>query len=437
MPIHKKQFNKLFSLIACFLLFTFTFLLSSPAHAAANFSTSGGGNATVGQTITVSVSVNRNSAYNAVTVNVAFTNLTYVSASVQGGWTPVSGPSRSGNTISFSGALLGSSVTGSRQVLSVTFKAPGAPGTSTIKSSGIVDGSGLGTGSESGNGNTVTYSVKAAPTAPPATPTPKPAPGALTIGSSTHPDQNSWYKSTEAAFSWNKDNEVTDFSYILDNQTSTNPDDASEGGDNSKTFTGLTDGTNYFHIKAKNSVGWGPTAHFKINVDTKVPNPFTATMVTDAEGKRVLYFATSDGQSGIALYNLKLDGSDLGAKETGTIISNEIKEVEITAVDRAGNSITSKLTLAEPTASITTTTGTPSPTVTDTAEQTNSKNSSTSTLLLVGLLLAVLYGIVMTLLFLREKGYLAGLGSVLKPKSKTVITTTRKEEKLTNESPLK
>jgi hypothetical protein len=242
--------------------------LALPVKAAtANFSTSGGGNTTTNKNINVSVNVNGSEAYNAITVTVNFSNLTYISASAGAGWTPVSGPSVSGNAVTFSGAVLGNSYTGSKTALNLVFKTPSTPGTSTIKSSGTIalaNGSGT---QISGSGNTVTYTVATPPPAPTATQAPKPVPNTVDVRSSSHPDSNKWYKEKNLSFEWTRQNGVSGFSYELNGSSDTNPDDSFEPDATTISFSNNNDGTYYFHIKAKNDIGWSSTSHYKVNID--------------------------------------------------------------------------------------------------------------------------------------------------------------------------
>ena len=216
------------------ILFAGLFLVAPFAQvqaASVSFYTSGGGTLYLGNQFNVSVYANGSDAYNAVTVNVSYSNLTFVGASAASGWTGVSGPSNSGSTVSFSGALLGSSATGSKNVLNLTFRALNYASTGTISASGTIalaDGSGT---KVNGGGNTVTYSVVNPPAPPPT------APGNPSVTSTSHPSQDDWYNKTTVDLSWNKADGVDGFSYELDQKTDTNPDDTSEGTDTSKSYS--------------------------------------------------------------------------------------------------------------------------------------------------------------------------------------------------------
>lgn len=412
----KKLQSKFILIFPRFLLFSVLcslFFVRVVHAASASFSTTGGGRVNTGQTVYVSVAVSGSQAYNAVTVNVNFNNLTYVGTSVTSGWTAISGPSRSGNTVSFSGAMLGSTVTGSRSLLRLTFRAPGSPGTATVSSSGTIalaDGSGT---QVSGGGNTTSFIIVTPPPPPTPTPTPKPAPSAVNVNSSTHLSSEKWYKARNATLTWNKQEGVSDFSYEVSNKADTTPDDTSEGADTTKTFIDLPEGTSYFHIKAKNSVGWSSATHFAINIDRSAPEPFTITKVkNESSGDYIAYFATNDSISGIEKYTVKTNSQDIGEQKSKLVISKDIATITVTAYDKAGNTTESTLQLKELSPS---TTKTPVPTLSSTSipspgiikENNTDPRKSTQTLLdkimpWIPLALITIYGGVITVLFYRK-----------------------------------
>ncbi|GIW57623.1 MAG: hypothetical protein KatS3mg083_568 [Candidatus Dojkabacteria bacterium] len=164
--------RKILTIFICLLsIARASILLNTDVEAAASFIISGPSSINTGQNVTITISANRDAAYNAVDLNVTFTEFTYLEASVGSGWTAVSGPSIAGNTISFAGALLGSSASGSKPVLIISFRAPNNAATASVTVSGSIDGSGLGTGSENGSGSKSFHIIQ-----PQSTPTPTPTP---------------------------------------------------------------------------------------------------------------------------------------------------------------------------------------------------------------------------------------------------------------------
>ena len=416
--------KKLAFLPILFLMFGSLYI--SPVKAAASFGISGSRSLTAGQTFSVTISVSRNTTYNAVSVNVSANNLTILSASATGGWTAISGPSRSASSASFSGALLGQNITGSRNVLILSVRAPSSTGSASLTVSGQVSGEGSGTGTENGSGS-ASYTIKAAPTA---APTPKPAAGAVTVASSTHPDQNKWYNSNSPAFSWNKDGGVLGFSYSFDNSPSTDPDTTSEGAASTTAFSNQENGVFYFHIKAQNDIGWGPASHFKVNIDNLAPEPFTITTIKDESTNEYrVYFATNDKNSGIASYTVDVDGQSLGVKSSDFTLPLSTREIKVTAADSAGNVKESILKFSEAGALI-------APTIQNTSnnnssnqqQSTNPSTNSTNLWLIVLAIISsllLIYAITMTALHLKDKGHFNKIAK--KPGDKKDATKSKVE----------
>ncbi|MDQ3756444.1 MAG: hypothetical protein M3394_01150 [Actinomycetota bacterium] len=102
------------------------------------------------------------------------------------------------------------------------------------------------------------------------------APAAPPVSSSTHSDQNAWHSNTTASFDFPTvdDAPVDGYSYVLDQVAGTTPDTVSEGTATTKLFTGLANGTHWFHVRARNGLNmWGSSAHFKVQVDTTNGSP--------------------------------------------------------------------------------------------------------------------------------------------------------------------
>lgn len=338
--------KKLKYLSICLVLLSYIFLPFKVNAATVSFFTSGGGTFFTGSQVNLTVYANGSEAYNAVTVNVNFSNMTLLGVSAVGGWTPVSGPSAGGSSVSFSGALLGGSATGSREVLSLSFRLPFSPGSAFISSSGTIalaDGQGT---QVNGGGNQVGFNIISPPPPPPP---PEPAPNVVTVSSESHPDQGLWYQVKNASFNWNLEEKVDAFSYEFNQIADTVPDDTPEGTQTSASFENLEDGVYYFHIKARNNVGWGETAHFKINIDSTPPDPFgIATLETEDGERLILFFYTNDSLSGVSYFNVTVDGEDLGKQESRFEIDKDSNIVIVTAFDNAGNSRSQEFVINEP-----------------------------------------------------------------------------------------
>jgi hypothetical protein len=171
------------------------------------------------------------------------------------------------------------------------------------------------------------------------------------ISSSTHPDQNAWYQSRTIELSWSVPEGTDGFSYLLSRKPGDVPDNTSEGAETSKTYADLADGTWYFHLKAHDADGWSPINHFRIQIDNEAPEDFE--IVSDPSANLVfraplLSFATVDKLSGIDHYEISINGGEFGVTTSPyrfDRIKGGIHTIIVRAVDRAGNTKDSSITL--------------------------------------------------------------------------------------------
>ncbi len=167
-----------------------------------------------------------------------------------------------------------------------------------------------------------------------------------------YPDQNSWYNSVSSFIvQWKLPSDVTGVAAVINKEPLTNPNQ-SDGVFDNKTFSGLSDGIWYLHVRFKNDVGWGPAIHYKISIDTIPPVPFTATIkegnTTDVINPTV-QFETTDQPSGIDFYQVVVDNS-APIKTTSTSVTLPPQnagthKIVVSAFDFAGNSSESRISV--------------------------------------------------------------------------------------------
>ncbi len=161
-----------------------------------------------------------------------------------------------------------------------------------------------------------------------------------------YPDTSQWYNiTTNFLVNWNLPADVAQVATAVSKDNNTTPQPStSEKLFDSKIFGALSDGTWYVHVRFKNNVGWGPTAHYRIAIDTVPPLSFKVDssdgFKTDAP-QPTLSFKTSDGQSGISHYSIQIDNNAPIAQE-GTSRTLPLQKpgkhtIIIKAVDKAGN----------------------------------------------------------------------------------------------------
>lgn len=133
------------------------------------------------------------------------------------------------------------------------------------------------------------------------------------VTSKTHPDQALWYRNNDPEFSWTLGNGVDGVSYLITERPTSNPGNTSDGLKDTVSFTDVTDGTHYFHIKFRRQGAWGPIQHFKFNIDTVPPAAFTVSVPEDAQAgaRPTVLFTTTDALSGVDHYTVRInDGKE-------------------------------------------------------------------------------------------------------------------------------
>lgn len=335
--------RRLWPLVISFLLLlsTLTFYaLPALAGDARLFLSPSSGIKYVGSTFTVSVKVNSGShttnAYKAV-VKFPTSLLTATGASVGSSICTIQIPpspsyNNSTGTVNFEcghpGYFSGSS--GTIGVITFYAKAAGTANlsfsTANIKAA---DGSGTEVLGSTGGAS---FTLQPAPLAGPI------------VSSTTHPNQNSWYPERTATLSWTKPAGADGFSYVFDNKSGTIPDDVSEGTASAGDFTAGSDGIHYLHIKAHDSNGWGSTTHFRVQIDTTLPDPFEVTSEPPAENVTaapLIIAKAVDRPSGIDHYEISLDGEGFapvpGMPYQYGRIAEGTHTITVRAVDKAGN----------------------------------------------------------------------------------------------------
>lgn len=235
------------------LALSFSPFLIDSVFAAAGIFAAGGGTVTVGEKFTVTVSA-KGAQFDSLQGTIAMSGPVEVVSFAAGTatWLPGKSP---GNNQQFVGLT---TVTGDLIVARVTLKAK-EEGSGLVSVNGVKlakEGSVVGT--ESGS---TSFKIVRAPVLP----------GAISVSSSSHPDQGQAYENRTVVLSWNKPDGVTELSYLFDQAAGTTPATKGDGGGTAVTYANKEIGTYYFHIRGKNGDGWGPTTHFKVMI--KEPDP--------------------------------------------------------------------------------------------------------------------------------------------------------------------
>lgn len=288
------------------LFFGVSFATPAEAGGASLYLSPNSGTFDVGSTFDVSIFVNTGDQnINAVRVELKFdpkklqianptTGKSFISI-----WIAPPSYSNSEGILTFQGGTPSPGIsTSSGLVSTITFRAimPGDTKLYFLNSSQILLDDGYGTNvlNSSGEGS---YKISIPP------------PDGPKVFSSTHFDLNKWRKNNNPTFSWEKEDEVTDFSYGIDLDSQGVPDNISEGGSTSISYSNLEDGTWYFHIKAEKENVWGGTSHYVALIDSTPPASFTIKVDPSEKtstAQPIISFLTTDSLSGIDHYEIKI-----------------------------------------------------------------------------------------------------------------------------------
>ncbi|MCK4520251.1 hypothetical protein KAT95_00045 [Candidatus Parcubacteria bacterium] len=178
-----------------------------------------------------------------------------------------------------------------------------------------------------------------------------PMPEGPVVFSPTHPSPNVWYSDSSPAFSWEKEQGISDFSWSFDENPKSRPDTKGEGIQTMASFSDIEDGIWYFHLRQNKKGIWGKTSSAAVRIDTNPPKEFFPRVETYSRlvgYQTMVYFETIDNFSGIDHYEASI--IDLSSSESfRSFFSEEISpyrvpfkkagkyNVIIKAIDRAGN----------------------------------------------------------------------------------------------------
>lgn len=267
--------------------------------------------------------------------------------------------SNSTGIVSFNGGVPTPGYTGARgNIISLTVRAKKAGQASFVYSGAAVRANdGLGTNVLTGQSGVILNiaAKEKKPEAPvvkeekPVSQAPKEdLPALIKISSPTHPNQELWYKATEAVFEWAVPSGADAIQTGIDNNDSGKPRVTYIPPVSGKTVKDLADGVWYFKLRARKNSVWGPVSTYLARVDTVPPEKKNVSFSYD-ENSGTLNIAADilDRTSGIDYYEIYLNdvlAKKVPAKEfvdgkfSLAFDSPGQNNVRLVAVDRAGNS---------------------------------------------------------------------------------------------------
>ncbi len=302
------------------------------------------GSFTEGSTFVVSIMLDtKGQSVNAVELHVGFNpkKLQIVEPagqqSIIGLWVEPPVYSNTFGTLKLVGTIPGGVNTQSGVIANITFKAltSGSTRLTISPRSQVLANDGLGTPVVASFGDAF-YTLSLQP------------PEGPTVFSETHPFSNQWYNNDSPVMNWDEVPGVTGYSYVVDDQPFTVPDNAVNTVDNRISLPSLPNGISYFHIKARKGSIWGGTTNVPIRIDALPPAAFAPTHEKLASGSTLISFFTTDSLSGVDHYEVGV--IDIGESpdmapifvQTGSPFQLPTKtsgdmRVVVRAVDAAGN----------------------------------------------------------------------------------------------------
>lgn len=318
--------KSLIQIVISLILSSFVFLLPSSALAS-SISPSAGGSHFVGDTFTVNVvasGASFDAFHGVINVSGPLSVVSLTPGSALWATSPAVGSA-------FDGAL--KTATTSFTIASLKLKGT-APGTGSVSVSGVRLVSN-GVQIDNGGGSTsVTINRVLVPA------------GGITVTSTTHPDQAASYEATTVSLAWNKPAGVTGFSYVFDQAAGTVPAAKSLNANTSVEYANQAIGTYYFHIRAVNGDGWGPTTNFKINIktpDPKVNSTLAKPQITSILKSSKCTVNLADG----TLSGIVLSGKNLAGYQTNLTFAPALPDGTITTATTDAKGVWT-LTIAGP-----------------------------------------------------------------------------------------
>ena len=337
------------------LVFLFVISLTQISHAATLSIAPATVKVSSGNIVSVQVLVNTDGqAINTVSGMLQFpTDLLQVmsvskSSSIFSLWVQDPSFSNTKGVVTFTGGVPNPGFTGQGgEILSIVFKAKKTGNASVIFSdSSILLNDGLGTDALVGTKPaTVAISSSAQSDIPTIDTSANSLPAKPIVISPTNPSQEKWYSTSSASFSWNVPSSVTSIQTLLSKDPNAVPTVNYDSSVSQRTVNSIADGTVYFHIRYMNSLGWGPVAHYKVQIDSTPPEKFVAD-VTTSDVNNTLILNAVDKTSGIDHYSVQIDSDPAINVQNSSLVDGQFilpirnqgnHTLEVIAYDKAGN----------------------------------------------------------------------------------------------------
>lgn len=353
--------NKIF--VSLFLLIA-SFVFSAEAEAALLRSRPSQTEVTVGNIVTVNVTVDTLGAVinNAESVIqfptdllevVSIDNLTGndFTSSIFTLWVEQPTFSNRRGEVSFNGGVPNPGYQGGNgNIFSITFRTKKV-GTASVQftNSSVRENDGLGTDILSGTiGSEINIISSIQPPPPPVVDT------GFVLTSPSHPDQNGWFSNEDVQMTWTLPENATAVRTLLGSFRDSEPTVLYDPPIKSKSVPNVDDGIWYFHVDYFADGVWSDAEHYRLQIDTTDPADLSVRSEEGEFGDTILHMKAGDSLSGISHFTVEKEGEKpikVPADASGEA-STEVQFARagehiltVSAFDKAGNKVSTTITV--------------------------------------------------------------------------------------------
>ena len=161
-----------------------------------------------------------------------------------------------------------------------------------------------------------------------------------------YPDPTKWYNtSSKFSASWQLPKDISAVATAL-NKDPTDESAKSAGIFDNETFSALSDGVWYLHVKFCNNIGCGESNHYRLAIDTVPPSTFDIKFPNGQSSDNptpLVAYQANDQLSGIDHYYIQIDANEMVNVNTKSYTLPPQKPgkhtIKIGAQDKAGNKV--------------------------------------------------------------------------------------------------
>lgn len=172
------------------------------------------------------------------------------------------------------------------------------------------------------------------------------APSKPAVNVPLYPDASKWYNvSSKFTANWKLPSDISAVATSLNKYSTSNPSE-SKGIYDNETFSALSDGIWYLHVRFYNNVGWSTTNHYRLAIDTVPPSTFEINFsdgLFSSNPTPIITYQVVDQLSGVDHYYVQIDSKETidTDLESYTLPAQAPGKhtIKVGAQDKAGNKV--------------------------------------------------------------------------------------------------